>query len=89
MAIGMVFDAKGVTQAQYDQVRKEVSPDNVLPKGMLHHSAGPTANGWCVVEVWDSPEDAAKFFEQTLGSALKRASITVEPTQFKVHNTMK
>jgi len=45
MAIVLVFAGAGITQAQYDQVRKEVSPDNKPPAGMLYHVAGPMAAG--------------------------------------------
>lgn len=88
MSIGLVFDAPSVTQAQYDQVRKEVSPDNRTPDGMLYHAGGPTANGWRVVEVWESQEAADRYFKETLGAALQRANISVKPDVFSIHNIM-
>ena len=89
MSIAMVFEGKGVTQTQYDQARAEVSPDNKRPEGMLFHAGGPTADGWCVVEVWETPEQANRFFEEKLAKAMKRANITIEPKRFDVHNIMK
>ena len=88
MAIGIVFAANGVTQAQYEMARDAVAPDNRLPSGMLSHNAGPTANGWCVVEIWESQEAAQAFFELKLGRALQEAQISVQPTFFQVVNTM-
>jgi hypothetical protein len=88
MAIGMIFDIPGVTQAQYEQVRKAVSPDNRLPSGMLSHVGGPTDNGWCVVEVWESDEAAGKFFQEQLGQELQKAGINGQPRRFEVFNTM-
>jgi len=88
MAIGIVFAADGVTQAQYEQARDAVAPDNRLVPGMLSHTAGPTQNGWCVVEIWESQEAAQTFFEQKLGRALQEARINVQPTFFQVVNTM-
>jgi quinol monooxygenase YgiN len=88
MAIALMFSGAGVTQAQYDQVRKELHPDNKPPAGMLYHVAGATADGWRVVEVWDSQEAADRYFQTTLGAALQKAKITVQPDAFAVHNIM-
>jgi hypothetical protein len=84
MAIGAVFNAPGVSQAQYQQVRREVIPGDVLPAGMLSHLAGPTQDGWMVVEVWESQQQLDNFFQQTLGAALNRAGISGQPIIFEV-----
>jgi len=88
MAVCMIFDAPGVTQAQYEQVRDVVAPGNKLPPGMLYHAAGPTADGWCVVEVWESQEVLDRFFQEKLGAALQQAKINIQPQFFQVHNVM-
>ncbi len=88
MAIGLIFFGTGVTQAQYEQVRNEVAPGNKLPPGMLYHAGGPAQNGWRVVEVWESQEAADRFVKEKLGAALQKASITVQPEFFQVHNIM-
>ena len=90
MSILLVFERAGITQAQYDQVRKEVSPDNKPPAGMLYHVAGPTANGgFRVIEVWDSQAAADKFFHDKLAQALPKANINTKPEVTEVHNIMK
>jgi hypothetical protein len=88
MAICLIFDVPGVTRAQYEQVLNEVSPGNRLPLGMLSHTAGPTENGWCVVEVWETQEAANRFFTNSLGTALHKAGINAAPRAFEVANTM-
>ena len=88
MAIGLIFDASGVTQAQYEQARNEVAPGNRPPSGMLYHAAGPIPNGWRVIEIWESQETADRFFQDKLGAALQRAHISVQPQRFEVVNTM-
>ena len=55
---------------------------------MLYHVAGPAADGFKVIEVWESQEAADRFFQETLGSALQRANINVQPQVFPVHNIM-
>ena len=89
MAVGVIFDGTGVDQAQYEQVRQQVTPDNRPAPGMLYHAAGATENGFCVIEVWESQEAAQQFFEQQLGQALQQANITVQPKFFQVANIIK
>jgi len=88
MAIGLLFNASGVSQAQYDQVQQELHPDKKTPAGMLFHVAGPTADGWRVVEVWESQEAADSYFRTKLGAALQKAGIAVLPDVFPVHSIM-
>ena len=56
---------------------------------MLHHVAAPMANGWRVVEVWESQAAADKFFHEKLGQALQKANINAKPQVAEVHNIMK
>ena len=86
MAVGLIFNGVGVSQAQYEQVLEEVNPDGKVAPGVLFHAAGPAADGWRVVEVWESQEALEKFFQDQLGAALERAGISVQPEVFPVHN---
>ena len=88
VAILAIFDAPGHTQAQYDQVRRRVAPDNRLLPGMLYHAAGTSETGFCVVEVWESQEALQRFFEQTLSQLLQEAGMNVQPRFFQLSNTM-
>ena len=88
MAIGLIFQEDGMTQAQYEQVKEAVAPDNQTPAGLLYHAGGPSETGWCVVEVWESQEAADQFFQEKLGAALQKAGITGQPRLFQVFNTM-
>jgi hypothetical protein len=87
MAIGLIFDGL-VTQDQYEQVLNEVSSGGVMAPGMRYHAAGPSENGWCVIEVWESKEAAEQFLTERLGQALQKAGITVQPKLFGVHNLL-
>ena len=78
MTVFVVFDAPGMTEAQYDQVRIEVAGDHP-PEGALYHVAGPTDTGWCVVEVWDSPKALERFVDEKLKAALQRVGCTAQP----------
>jgi hypothetical protein len=81
-----MFEAKGVTRQQYDQVAKTVMPNDVLPRGMRYHVAGPVEGGWNVFEIWDSEADARRFFDEKLNAELKRAGIqNVQQRPFPIH----
>ncbi|MEO7667571.1 MAG: hypothetical protein ABIU97_11155 [Dehalococcoidia bacterium] len=88
MAIALLFNGVGVTQAQYEQVLHEVTPDNKVAAGMLSHVAGPTTDGWCVFEVWESQEAVDQFFQEKLGAAMRKANINVQPEVFQIQNTL-
>jgi hypothetical protein len=77
MAIGVLFEFPGVTRPQYDAVVKRLTNGRMLTslsdwpvEGVLAHVAGPTPNGWRVVDVWKSEADLMKFAE-TLMPILK------------------
>jgi quinol monooxygenase YgiN len=88
MAVCLIFDAPGMTKAQYEQVRDEVTQGDRPPQGALNHVAGATDNGWCVVETWESQEALDRFFQEKLQKALQKAGITHQPRIFEVTNTM-
>jgi quinol monooxygenase YgiN len=84
-----MFNGTGVTEAQYRQVFDRVAPNGQLHPGNLYHAAGPTENGWCVIEVWDSHESLEQFQQEKLGAALQEANITGEITVFELSNEVK
>jgi hypothetical protein len=87
MAIGLMYEATGVTKEQYESVLAEVTPDRVAPPGMLFHSAGPMAGGgWRVSETWESQEALDSFVHSTLRQALEHAGITDQPLTWQVEN---
>ena len=88
VAILAVFDAPGHAQAEYDRVRRRVSPDNRFLPGMRSHAAGASEAGFCVVEVWESQEALDRFFEQTLRQPLQEAGLNVQPRFLQLFNTM-
>lgn len=87
MAIGVISIGVGVTQAQYKQVHHQVMPNDEPPAGLAAHVAGPSANGWCVVELWESQDALDRFFQERLGQALQDAGITMQSTIFDVANS--
>ncbi len=84
--ITLVFDAPGVTIAQYDEICRIANcTQSNVPDGMIFHSASPTDNGIIVVDVWESQEKFNAFGER-LTPAMKQAGVTQEPRIYKTHN---
>ncbi len=68
MAYVIVNDFEGGTKEQYDATTAVVHPPGDLPAGQTHHYAGPSANGWVVVAVWESKEIWEKFRDERFAS---------------------
>ena len=85
MAVAVIMDLPGVTEAQYATARGMLGEG--LQPGNLVHVAGPTENGWRVMEVWESPEAMGRFFQSAeAGAAFQAAGIPpAEPAVFPVH----
>ncbi len=91
MAIASLSETPGGTREQYDQVIREVGlSGSQLAPGQLVHFAGPTANGWQVVNVWESQEAADSWMNEKVAPARQKAGLA-EPviTVFPVHRLAK
>ena len=87
MTVCLIFDVPGGAQAQYEQVINEVNLGNQPPAGLISHVGGPSENGWCVVEVWESQEAFDRFFAAKLQQALQRANVNAgQPRVIEVFN---
>ncbi|HEX8582206.1 MAG TPA: hypothetical protein VF640_07750 [Acidimicrobiales bacterium] len=98
MAIGVVMRFTGVTAEHYEAVMGKgpgidvQSPRNPdaegnWPEGLVAHLAGPTDDGWCVVDTWESGEALDAFVGGRLGPALGAAGVPQpDLTFFEVYN---
>ena len=96
MAIGVLFEFPGATQAQYDAVEKTMTGGGALKKladwpakGLLMHLAGPTATGWRVVDVWESEADFMAFAAALMPMAKAAGFPDLPPQIFPVHKFVK
>jgi hypothetical protein len=96
MAIGVLFDFPGVTQAQYDATLKALKPGGRFSRlsdwptsGVLFHVAGPTPGGWRVVDVWESEADFRRFGEVLMPILKSLGFPEGTPSFFPVHNMIK
>jgi hypothetical protein len=86
----MVDNPKG-SQELYEQIRARLGLDK--PAGGIFHVAGPSpTGGWRVIEVWESEEEANRFFLERFVPALQALGVSGPPPQpqfWPVHNAMK
>ncbi len=94
MAVGMLMNLPGVTQAQYEQVnqnlwgRSSMEPEDA-PDGLIVHTAGATPDGWYVYDIWESKEHFQRFAEGKLGEATQAVAggqMGGEPQFFEIHS---
>jgi hypothetical protein len=73
MAVVIVNEMEGGSQALYDEVNPKVLEGGNLPDGCQLHIAGPYENGWRVITVWDSEEQFQQFRDEKLIPAIREA----------------
>ena len=87
MAVMLVMQFEGPGQDAYDEVMRHLGlstpaigdMEDDWPEALVSHTAGATANGWCVVDVWRSQDDFDAFFQSRLEPAMRKVSL--EPPQ--------
>ena len=89
MAIAFILEFAGVTSDHYDRVIERLALGGKMAPGGRFHIAGPTDDGWRVVDMWESQEDFDRFFGDKLGAALQAVGMP-EPTitTWQVHSSM-
>jgi hypothetical protein len=90
MPVAMMVENPNVTKELYDKVREHLGMEG--PAGGIFHAAGEGPNGWRVIELWESEEDAFRFLKERLKPAWDAVGVTGPPPQpqfWQVHNVMK
>lgn len=62
MAVLMISEVSGQTPQGYDGMLEAVGEALRQAPGFLMHLSHPVETGWRVLEVWETREDAARFF---------------------------
>jgi hypothetical protein len=92
MSYVIVHHFPGGTKQQYEASIAAVHPSReTLPKGQLHHVAGPSSGGWTIVVTYDSKENWQKFRDGVLLPRMKAGiqggfGTPPEETSFEVYN---
>jgi hypothetical protein len=83
MPIVQIIDMPGAGVREYEAAFGLIHPDGAWPEGQLTHLAGPTPEGFRVVDVWESRE-AYERFEHDVLAPLGFAGAPL--MEFPVHN---
>lgn len=90
MAIAMMVDNPNGSQEIYDRVRELLGLER--PAGGVFHVAGPRpGGGWRVIEVWETEDDANRFFHERLKPAFEAVGVPGPPPRpqlWPVHSYM-
>ena len=64
MAVLMIGEVPNLSEEIYGSMLEGLKPTMQAAKGFIAHCGGPSpAGGWRVVEIWDSEEDAQRWFD--------------------------
>ena len=80
MPYGVMQDMPGVDEETYRMVEKYLGPDR--PPGLLAHVAGPTEDGWRVINVWDGEAAFCRFVSERL---MRAAGLAAQQEGFPAH----
>ena len=70
--VAVTIDVPHGNQQFYNQIVPTLFPGGELPEGWQMHVAGPSENGWRIVNVVPSQEGFEKFAGEQLGPALQQ-----------------
>jgi hypothetical protein len=87
MAVATIVDNPNGSQEVYERVRELIGLER--PAGGIFHLAGPSPDGgWRVIEVWESEEEAKRFFEDRVLPAAEAvgAAAPPPPQVWRIHN---
>jgi hypothetical protein len=66
MAVLVIADVEGQTPEKYDGMLANMAEPMRQAKGFICHLAGPADGSWRVIELWESKEDATKWFAEAV-----------------------
>ena len=93
MAIGMMLNIPGGTKEQYEQLNQAAfgNPQGPTeaPPGLIIHTAGATADGWRIFDVWESKDAFEQFMNGVLMPAAQELGMPeIPPEVYELTNTV-
>ena len=79
MATVMMMHWPEVTKEQYEQVRQSVNWEGQPPDGGKFHTAWLGADGFHVLDLWESQEKFEAFVQNRLSAGVAAAGISGQP----------
>lgn len=89
MSIARVFDAKGWTVEQYDQLIQMMNLGGHSAPGVLYNWSARTPEGVRVVDVYQDRESADRIAQEKIGPIIQQLGLPMpEISEFEVHSTL-
>jgi hypothetical protein len=89
MSVVRVFECKGWTAAQYDELIGRMDLGGHTAPGVLFHVAGPTDEGFRVIDVYTSVEAADRLASERIIPIATELGLTPpDVSQFEVHGAL-
>lgn len=86
MAIARIFDGKGWTPKQYDELLARMSLGGRSAPGVLFHWAAATPGGMRAVDVYESREAADRLVQERVGPAAAELGLSLpEISEYEIH----
>lgn len=79
MATVMLMHWPEVTREKYEEARKAVNWEGDVPAGAQFHTAWFGADGFRVLDLWDSREDFERFVQSRLMPGIQKIGIDGAP----------
>jgi hypothetical protein len=91
LSVVLIHQGPSFTREKYEEIVHTLSGKNRMEsasdwpiEGLLLHVAGESAQGFRVVDVWES-EDACNRFGEVLEPILKEVGVEVQPEIYEAH----
>ena len=89
MAIAVLYEIPGMSQAQYDKIIELLQRGGIRAQGRTYHVAGPTEGGFRVLDVFDSQGAFDAFVQEKLGPIMQEAQVPPPQIQaWPIHNML-
>ena len=86
MPVLMIGEVPSLTEEIYSGMLEQLEPLIKTANGFIAHSGGPSpAGGWRVVEMWETEDDARRWFEESVKPNLP-AGIEPNRTYHPLHS---
>jgi len=71
MAFIRIVQPLNVTADVYEKVNAQLGVDSNPPPGLLLHCGGEVDGKWQILDVWESREQARRFYDERLPGAIE------------------
>jgi hypothetical protein len=85
MKYGVRVEVPGLTAERYSGMHSIVGPKSLATPGFIFHLAGPTQDGWYMIDVWESKEEYDRFMRDVIMPMMPPGGPQPKVEEFEVH----